>query len=201
MSRRLRFDIRRAGHRVVIVLAVPFLIETGFYVLAVRPTISTYEALRAENEPTFNELQRQRELVEQRETFLATLDQTTADLAELRGQTLSTREERMIDVQAELDRLAQQFNINLESVSYDNELLLDEGLDRFEMVVPLEGGYANLRRFLQAAEESQKFLLVERVVLGQGRDGGSMLQLNITLATYFNAPPELVERRRATRRR
>jgi hypothetical protein len=201
VSRRLRFDIRRAGRTIAIVLGVLFLLDVAFWLLAVRPTTRTYQALLAENEPTFNELARQRELVEQRETFLAALDRATADLTELRGERLSTREQRMIEVQAELDRLVRQFNINLESVTYSNPLLLDEGLDRFEMVVPLEGGYANLRRFLQAVEESQSFLLAERVVLGEAGDGGSLLQLNITLATYFNAPDELVERHRAARGR
>ena len=57
------------------------------------------------------------------------------------------------------------------------------------MIVPLQGGYAALRQFLNAVEESDKFLLVERVVLAQGQDGGVLLQLNITLTTYFDAPP------------
>ena len=41
-------------------------------------------------------------------------------------------------------------------------------------------------------EHSAKFLLVERVALGKGKDGGVMLQLNITLATYFNAPEDVL---------
>jgi hypothetical protein len=56
------------------------------------------------------------------------------------------------------------------------------------MVLPLEGGYASLRGLLEAVERSDKFLVVERVTIGQGRDGGVLLQLNVTLATYFDAP-------------
>ena len=62
--------------------------------------------------------------------------------------------------------------------------------------VPLEGGYANLRKFLQAVEGSDKFLVVERVALARGKQGGRMLDLNISLATYFMASPELVRRKR-----
>ena len=89
------------------------------------------------------------------------------------------------------------FSIDLESVSFASEPLYKEDLDRLVMVVPLEGGYTNLRKFLQAVEESDKFLLVERVALAEGREGGVMLQLNITLATYFDLPEELRQRRGA----
>ena len=60
--------------------------------------------------------------------------------------------------------------------------------------------YANLRKFLQAVEESDKFLVVERVSLAKGKEGGSSLSLSISLATYFTAPPELVARKRALAR-
>ncbi len=97
----------------------------------------------------------------------------------------------MIDVQLELTELAEQFSIDLESVTFDNDLLYEEELDKLVMTVPLQGGYANLRKFLQAVEASEKFLVVERVALGEGKQGGVMLELSITLATYFDAPEEV----------
>ena len=69
------------------------------------------------------------------------------------------------------------------------------------ITVPLEGGYSALRRFLQAVEHSSKFLLVERVALGKGKEGGVLLQLNITLATYFNAPEERLRKKPQPTRR
>ncbi|MFN0281755.1 MAG: hypothetical protein ACKVZ6_07260 [Kineosporiaceae bacterium] len=56
------------------------------------------------------------------------------------------------------------------------------------MTLPLEGGYANLRRFLHAVEISGEFLVIERVALAEGDEGGVRLALNITLATYFDLP-------------
>ncbi len=72
-----------------------------------------------------------------------------------------------------------------------NEILREEGLDRFAMVVPLQGGYASLRKFLQAVEASEKFLVVESVALdGLARGGTSTtLNLNITVASYFSVTP------------
>ena len=117
------------------------------------------------------------------------------DLVYLRQEVLSTRELRLVDVQQELATLCGQFNIDIDSVAFTNELLRDEELDRMAMVVPLEGGYESLRRFLLAVENSSKFLLVERVALGEGKDGGARLKLDITLTTYFDLPPEMKGKR------
>lgn len=94
----------------------------------------------------------------------------------------------MVEVQRELEMLCGRFSIDLESVTFASELLESENVDKLIMVVPLQGNYANLRRFLQAVENSDKFLLVEQVALAEAKLGGVMLELNVTLATYFNAP-------------
>ena len=54
---------------------------------------------------------------------------------------------------------------------------------------------------VQAVEESDKFLLVERVGLTKGKQGGRMLDLSISLATYFNAPGDLLAAQAPGRRR
>ena len=59
------------------------------------------------------------------------------------------------------------------------------------MIVPLTGGYSNLRKFIQAVEGSDEFLVVEQVSLGESADGSQQLILNITLTTYFEAPEAL----------
>jgi Tfp pilus assembly protein PilO len=100
---------------------------------------------------------------------------------------LSTRQRRMINVQLEVARLVREFGIALDRVSYENESLDNGALERFGIVVPLNGGYSNLRKFIQAVESSSNFLVVERVALGAGKSS-DVIELNITLATYFIAP-------------
>ena len=118
----------------------------------------------------------------------------------IREEVLSTKKQRMIAVQAELAQLCQQFHIDIESVDYDHDLLVREELDVLRMVVPLQGGYTVLRQFLQAVESSPNFLLIERVALGQGKDGGVQLQLSITLTTYFDPPDHLLQKSRPSPR-
>jgi Tfp pilus assembly protein PilO len=192
-ARRIRFDVRQASRQILIVLAALFAANAAAYYFVVRPQVREYRELLETSRPRFEALEERRAGVVALEEFLAGVQRAEEDLRVFREEVLSTRGERMVAVQAELARLAEQFGIDLDAVTYQHKILRDEELDRFAMVVPLEGGYANLRRFLQAVESSEEFLVVERVGLAEGQDGGVLLRLDITLATYFNlpaAPPE-----------
>jgi Tfp pilus assembly protein PilO len=105
----------------------------------------------------------------------------------LAEDVLSTRQRRMIGVQLEVARLAREFGIALDRVQYENQIIDNGALERFGIVVPLSGGYTNLRKFIHAVESSENFLVIERVALGQGKSA-DVIELNITLATYFIAP-------------
>jgi Tfp pilus assembly protein PilO len=186
--RRIRFDVRQAGKQLLTIFLAVLAVNVLFGVLLVRPRIKAYRALTEDSQPRLLRVQKRQKEVEAREKFLATLEQSRGALEKLRGEILSTRQKRMIAVQYELSQLAKQFGINMERIQYENDILEDEALERMAMVVPLAGGYQNLRRFVQAVEGSDKFLVLERVALETGQEGGVLLQLNITLATYFDSP-------------
>jgi hypothetical protein len=187
-ARLLRFDIRRAGRTLLIVFGGLVVVNLVFYVLMTRPQMNEFDALNTKSSPQIEALKKYEAAVTAKEEFLLALQKAQSDLEFLKTDVLSTRPRRMISVQAELEQLTNSFQINLEQVQYENENLPEEGLVRFAMVVPLQGGYQNLRNFLSAVEESDKFLVIERVALGTGPEGGVILQLNITLATYFELP-------------
>ena len=188
-ARRFKFDIRQAGPRILIVLLVLAALNVGFYLLLTRPKMREYADLAVGSEPHLTRLDDRRREVESEERYLEALRKAQQDLRRLREEVLSTRQQRMVEVQSELAALCRRFSIDLQSVTFENNLLDKENLDKLIMIVPLQGNYANLRRFLQAVESSDKFLLVEQVALAEARLGGVMLELNVTLATYFDAPP------------
>jgi len=199
MSRR-PIDATKWIRAVGLVLVCLAALNLGFWLLFTRPRVRESERLSVGTDPQRRALLERRAEVEQQEQFLAQLQQAEADLKRLRSELLATRDTRMIGVQLEVDELCERFGIDWNSVSIDNELLVGEELDRLVMTFPLEGGYANLRRFLQAVESSDEFLVVEQVALAEAHDGGVMLELNVALATYFDAP-ELRARNRAERPR
>jgi Tfp pilus assembly protein PilO len=198
--RRIHFDIRQSGRVILTVLLAVLALNIGFYAFLVRPMIRDFMDLETQNKPRLEELEARKTVVEGKEAFVEALDKATDDLTTLREEVLSTRQRRLVVVQLEVADLARRFDINLKRVQYDHNLLEDEGLDRMVMVVPLKGGYANLRQFIRAVEDSDEFLVIERIALDREKQGGVLLQLNITLATYFDAPG-LLENGRGGRRR
>lgn len=185
---RSRFDIRQHGQLILFVLGGLLALNLAGFLFVVRPELRDYRALTTENSPRAQLLHAREDHVEALEAFVEALGQARTDLQTLRQEVLSTREKRMVDVQAELRDLCERFSIDLELVNYEHGELGAEALEYQRMVVPLRGGYAALRGFLQAVESSDKFLVVEKVVLGQGKEGGVLLDLQITLATYFDSP-------------
>jgi len=194
------FNIRHAVRPILIVLGAIMLLNVGFYFFFVRPDLADLRAVEKDSTPKFEALELKRGQVERLEGYLNGLNQADTDLHFFREEVLSTRGRRMVEVQTELAKLCRQFDIDLDMVAYEDQSLAAEDLELFRMVVPLEGGYQSLRTFLQAVESSDKFLLVQSVVLGQsGAEGQKFLQLDITLDTYFDAPersPEPADRRR-----
>lgn len=187
-------DIRQSGSKIAIGLVVVLLLNVAAWFLLVRPRILELAHLQEDSLPRLEALRKRTDEVEARERYLEALKQATTDLVQLREVVLSTGQKRMVSVQLELADLAGQFNIDLEEVEYQTDYLEGEGLERFGMEVPLVGGYANLRHFIQAVESSDKFLVIERIALDKAKDGGVLLRMNISLATYFDAPWLLKDR-------
>lgn len=188
-ARRVRFDIRRQGLPILVGLLVLIVANALAWAMLVRPKAAEYlDRTKVGGGEEQRLLREYRDSVLIGEAYVAGLGKAAEDWRYLRTEILSTREAQLVEIQQELTRLCAEFRINIDTVSIRNEILREEGLDRFAMVIPLEGGYANLRRFLQAVEASEKFLVVERVALeGAVRGAGSdKLHLSITVASYFS---------------
>ena len=199
-AKRGRFDIRESGGLLAGALAVLFVANAAFYLFWIRPREQSFDVLGEDGRPRIEKLKGRERVVNARESYLESLRQAESDLQALRHDILSTRSRRMIATDLEFTRIAREFNVEFARIQYENEILDDEAIERYAIVVPLEGGYSSLRRFIQAVESSERFLVVERVALAQGEQGGSLLQLNITLATYFDHPPSREKQDRSDRR-
>jgi len=193
-----RFDIRQSARAVTMVLGALALANLVLYMIVVQPTVSDYDRLRSEDQP-FTRINETRATVESQEGYLQAVVRAKEDLSNLNQDRLSTRKQRMVDVERELARLCEQFGIDLLEVSIEIDAMLEEGLERMTMDIPLEGGYRELREFLQAVEQSDEFLVVEAVALTQTDQDGSKLSLSILVTTYFQVPQGRVDRARERR--
>lgn len=186
-ARRPRFDVREASGKILLVLVASLVANAAVSVMIVRPTVVRYRELTDLSNPQLHVVKaREKEIVD-KEAYRAALEKARDDMKRLAGDVLSTRQRRMVGVQLEIAKLVREFGIALDRIQYENGALDNGALERFAIVVPLSGGYSNLRKFIQAVESSDSFLVIERVDLGAGKSS-EVVELNITLATYFIAP-------------
>jgi Tfp pilus assembly protein PilO len=186
-ARRPRFDVREASGVVFLVLGALILANAMVSVLLVRPKVVRHRQLTDLSSPQFQVVKTRENEVVLKEDYRKALEKARDDMKRLAEDVLSTRQRRMIGVQFEVAKLAREFGVALDRVKYENEPLDNGALERFAIVVPLSGGYTNLRKFIQSVESSSNFLVIERVALGSGK-ATDVLELDITLATYFIAP-------------
>ena len=186
-TRRPRFDVREASGTIFLLLGTLLVANAAVSVLLVRPKVARYRQLTDLSSPQLQVVKTREKEVVQKEHYRAALEKARDDMKRLAGDVLSTRQRRMIGVQLEIAKLAREFGIALDRVTYENEPVDNGALERFAIVVPLAGGYSNLRKFIQSVESSDNFLVIERVALGTGKST-DVVELNITLATYFIAP-------------
>ena len=112
------------------------MLDIGFYLLATRPKMREYSGLVQGSEPKLTALERRKHEVEKREQYYGSLVKAEEDLRHLREDVLATREQRLVEVQQELEALCGQFRIDFNSVTFDHDLLENENLDKLIMFVP-----------------------------------------------------------------
>ena len=186
-ARRPRFDVRAASGTIFLILAGALLANAAFAALYVRPKAALYRQLTDLSSPQLQVVQAREKDIVQKESYRTALEKARDDMKHLAADVLSTRQRRMIGVQLEIAKLAREFGIALDRVQYETDTLDEGALERFAIVVPLTGGYSNLRKFIQSVESSDNFLVIERVALGTGKVQ-DIVEMQITLATYFIAP-------------
>lgn len=198
IKKKMQFDIRTESGTIILIVIVLFILNLLFFLFLTRPAYSRYTSLTADNVPALQALEQKEKETKIMEKRFSRITDTEKNITEFYQEILATKDERMIDIQLEVVDIAMQFKIDPDTMKYGNEELLKEGVERFTISVPLVGTYANLRNFLHKIENSDNFLIVDRVILTTAKEGGVILQLNIQLSTFFDAPylKELVKPRK-----
>ncbi len=125
------------------------------------------------------------------------LDRILLNLDTFYFDVLSTREERMNPVRDEITQLARQFNVNLTKRSYPAQEYADMGVYEFKIRFPLRGRFEDVGKFIDRIENSENFLVIDRITLRS--DESRMLQLTFDLSTFFcavDSVEQLMQRRR-----
>lgn len=126
-------------------------------------------------------------LVERRETReaqVASIGTTRAGLHDFYAARLSTEQKRLTELIAEVKSLAGRSRLRPSAISYPREAIEGFGLRKRSFVFRVEGGYGDLRTFINLLELSDSFLTLERVSLSES-GAAAVLSIDLRLSTFF----------------
>lgn len=85
----------------------------------------------------------------------------------------------------ELDQISAEAGLTRNRVGYrlDQEPVF--GLQRISITLPVEGSYANIRKFLNMLESHEKFIMIDSMALISEREGTGTIRLDVSLSTLF----------------
>lgn len=179
------FDLRRDLKWIAGGLGVLLVANLGFYLFLNMPRLRALSDLRSARASVLSSLKVTTDRIERMNQLIQAYDEEVVRLDDFFENRLGTQSSRMTAIQREVRAIAREFRIDPESLDYVTSEVEGTDLIRFQVTIPLTGGYPNLRHFLNRIESSQHLLTVDSVELTGSREGGAMLSLTVKMATYF----------------
>jgi hypothetical protein len=144
------------------------------------------------------ELERQRAELDSKEKELLAISKSEALVARnaeavrrFWNDVVQPRAPGLTDAWDEIDRLAGETGVVRGRTGYERDLL-DVGLEQIKATMPVEGDYFDLVRFINRLERSERFFLVEQIVISQRESNDARIELGCSIAFFLKAgtPPE-----------
>ena len=89
----------------------------------------------------------------------------------------------------ELDQLCLQAGLTRNRSTFKHEDESQFGMRRVTLNLPIEGSYANIRKFLNTLEGHPRFIIVESMTLDSEREGTGLIRMEVKLLTLFGGHP------------
>ena len=185
MLRRLLTEHRR----VVAVVGIALLANLGVYALAVYPLAARVDAARhraSDAERVLRSARPQDAAARALATDKEAAEQELAPFYEKvlpAGVSAANRATYL-----SLEQLARKTNLQITRRQAAREPVRESSLDRLKMSLVLEGSYENLRRFVHELENAPAFVVIDEMMIDQGRETARPLVLTLSLSTYFRSP-------------
>ena len=90
-------------------------------------------------------------------------------------------------LQLRVAQLARSHDVTFTRAVASPETIRDSALGRLRVAVELVGRYDDVRAFLYALETAKDFVIVDSIVLEEGDEASSPLNLTLNVSTYYRA--------------
>jgi Tfp pilus assembly protein PilO len=111
--------------------------------------------------------------------------QNLAEIEHFRDELIARKDERLLRISRFLDVTARAHNVHLERVSYQSSPSRQKALENYEIELPLQGRYRDIRAFIGDVERSELFLIITELRIEDDADRSGSVEMQLSLATYF----------------
>ena len=108
---------------------------------------------------------------------------------EFEARYLFSRNKVSSELLNELDQICAQSGLLRNRVAFSYGAEPEFGYLRLSLTLPVEGTYANIRKFLNVLESRSKLIIVDSMVLQSEKEGTGLIQMDMNLSTYFPVQP------------
>jgi hypothetical protein len=133
-------------------------------------------------------------MTDKEKAIVAVLDDARSSreaLKVLYSDRFASQEARLTQLISEVKKLAQRAGLEPKSISYPEEELEEYGLVRMSLVFGVKGTYPQLRMLVNLLEQSDFFLVLERVALNDSK--AAELGIGLAISTFFVREPDALE--------
>ena len=184
--------VRRAvseHRRVVVPLAVAFMVNVFVYALAVYPLAQRVANVEQRDRAAEQTLAAARREYDGARGALVGKERASTELARFYRDVLPqdlAGARRLTHLR--LAQLARQANLRYGRVAVEPVTPRNSSLTRLRINMELSGSYDDVRAFIYALETAPEFVVIDNIGLVGERGGEGPLQFNVELSTYFRIP-------------
>jgi len=160
--------------------------------LRLRNVTARVEAARAEAEE-------ERQAVAALRDRADAIDANTADLVAFYESIVGEEQVELLPTLEDIETMARAPGLTPGSRSFRREEVVDAGVERVAVLLPLEGSYEQLVGFLGQVERSPRFLTVDRISLRGDEEGEAALQVEMSAFMRLAAGAPVKRRRTGAR--
>jgi Tfp pilus assembly protein PilO len=162
-----------------------------FFFILYRPTKNQYYRLQTSIERLRGDIQARRQNVDRLERLGAQLETSEQDRQSLYLSRFNQRNVGYSKVLPELQNLAVSAGVRKNHVGYTLATIPQYGLYSVKISFSVQGGYANVVRFIQELERAETFFIIEGIDVQAAAEnatssaGNSGVSLTLAMETFF----------------
>lgn len=177
----------RKQRLILLTLVVLCLLNLPVYILMVRPVILADQIVTVRSREIQWQLRQRRIVRDKLHQIETRMRDSQARFQEFKQRNLFSRERGNSELLRELESACRNAGlVKTRGVfQYDRDTKFNTR--KLSVVLPIEGSYGNIRRFLNALENHVKFIIVDSLNLEDTREGSGVIRMDLQLSTLIGA--------------